>query len=38
MKINHVMPISKILTNLCVIKQKTRKKNFRRYCLQFFNS
>ena len=28
MKINHTMCISKILTDLCVIKQKTKIKSF----------
>ena len=39
MKINHTMSISKILTDLCVIKQKKRnKKYFCKCCLQCFSS
>ena len=39
MKINRTMSISKILTNLCSIRQKHKnKKHFCRYCLQCFGS
>ena len=36
MKINHTMCISKILPDLCVIKQKIKTKNT--CCLQYFSS
>ena len=39
MKINLIMCISKILTDVCTIKQKTEiKKYFCKCCLQCFNS
>ena len=39
MKINLIMCISKILTDLCAIKQKIKlKKNFCKCCLQCFSS
>ena len=39
MKLNHAMCISKILTDLCVIKQKNKnKKYFCKCCLQCFSS
>ena len=38
MKINNIMSILKILTDLCVMKQKNKtKKHFFRYCLQDFS-
>ena len=39
MKISHIMSISKILTDLCAIREKIKiKKHFCRYCLQYFSS
>ena len=40
MKINHIMFISKILTDFCAIRQKTTttKKHFCKYCLQCFSN
>ena len=38
MKINHTMCIPKILTDLCAIKRKIKKKNFCKCCLQFCSS
>ena len=39
MKISHIMSISKILTDLCAVRQVVKvKKNFNKYCLQCFSS
>ena len=41
MKISHIMSISKILTDLCVIRQNVNtfnRKHFCKYCLQCFSS
>ena len=39
MKISRIMSISKILIDLCAIRQKLKiKKHYCRYCLQCFNS
>ena len=39
MKISRIMSISRILIDLCVIRQKAGiKKNFWRFCLKFFSS
>ena len=39
MEVGHIMSISRILMDLCAIRQKIRIKNsFYRYCLQCFSS
>ena len=38
MKINHTVSISKILTNLCSVRQNVKIKNIWRNCLQCFSS
>ena len=38
MEISHIKSISKILTDLCVTRQRVKKRHFSKYCLQWFSS